>query len=190
VLIGSGLGVQTLAGSRGHVRLPVTALVASSVITVAGCGGGTSLPHSLPPLHSAIPPTSPEPSSNTKATSPANVVRRYYAALNNLHVRMDPASFGRLFSPGCPCQAQVRAVLRAQRKGLHYIDRVHLIKLTTTHDSQRVADVLVSFNAAVGGLVVSTGRHVTSAPPALDVHRDFVLLRDHGRWKIERIEVV
>jgi hypothetical protein len=102
---------------------------------------------------------------------------------------MDPAGFAAIFTKSCACRAQVRAVRRARAHGEHYIDQVHIIKLTPNLDGSRSADVLVSFNASAGGLVDGNNRRLTSAPAARGVHRDFELAKVDGVWLISRLVV-
>lgn len=195
MLIGSGLGAQTPTGSRGHVRLPVTALVASSVITVAGCSGGTSLPRSLPPLHSATPPARHEPRSTSTTHRPVSeraavalAVRHYYDVANNLRHDMRADGLAALFTRDCPCRAQARAVRRAARLGEHYIDHAHINALRANLDGPGIADVLSDVNTSRGGLRSQDGGVVTSVPATRHLRRDFRLERVHGQWLIDQID--
>lgn len=177
------------------------ALAGGTLLGVAGCGAGSSAaPHTLPPLSispsaapsvtAASPSTPATTGKKAELAAATAVVRRYYAVLNDLHKSMNADDFATLFTRTCPCQQQVRAVRLAKAKGEHYIDQVHLIKMTPSVDGPNSADVLVLFNARVGGLVDRHNRQLTSAPAARNVHRDFALAKRGGRWLISRLEVV
>ena len=71
-----------------------------------------------------------------------------------------------------------------------YIDRVHVLKYTPSVDGPGVADVLVLFNAAKGGMVGPNNQTLSYAAPAQRVHRDFLLVHVEGRWLIARITAV
>jgi hypothetical protein len=118
------------------------------------------------------------------------VVRRYYAALDQLPSDMDPRPLAVLFAPGCACRAQLRAVRRARRRGEHYVDQVDINALVPSRDGPGSADVLADVRASRGGLVSASGQRLTSVPAKRHLRRVFRLVRRRGSWQIAAIEAV
>jgi hypothetical protein len=183
--------------SRSRRLLLSTVLVAAG-IGASSCGGdSTSAPTTLPVLHaSSLRPSAsaagfgtPSAASGRQAerATVTAIVRRYYQALNNLHVRMDAGALGALLTTSCPCRQQVRAIRSAKSKGEHYVDHVDIIKLIANLDGPKLADVLAIFDARRGGLVDVRGHHVTSAAATKGTQRDFVLVERGGIWLIDQI---
>ncbi len=172
------------------------------VATLSGCASGaTSGPQSLAPHHTpptasiAVPTAGPGTppllaGQATQLAAATSVVKRYYSVLNNLHDDMNAEGWSAIFTPKCPCQIQARSVRYARSRGERYIDRVHVLKYTPSVDGPGVADVLVLFNAAKGGMVGPNNQTLSYAAPAQRVHRDFLLVHVEGRWLIARITAV
>lgn len=172
------------------------------VAALSGCASGpTSGPQSLAPHHppptvsiavpTAGPGTPPLPAGQAAQLAAAtSVVKRYFAVLNNMHDDMNAEGWSAIFTPKCPCQVQAASVRDARRRGEHFIDRDHVLKYTPSVDAPGIADVLVLFNAAKGGLVGPNDQTLSYAPPAKRLHRDFLLVHAGGRWLIARITAV
>jgi hypothetical protein len=169
---------------------------------VTACGANASAgPQSLPALHpsagasaglSARPAptrgTTPTDNRKTELAAATAVVRRYYAIANDLPRNMDANALAALFTSGCPCQAQARAIRQAAARDEHYVDQSQFNALRPSLDEPGYADVLVDLNVSRGGLSTARGQRVTSVPPANHVLRVFRLKRDAGSWLIFRID--
>jgi hypothetical protein len=181
-----------------RVRLNcLLACAASLTMTLAACGGSSSAPKSLPTLPSATDPAptsaSPTPTATSKKAELAAakaVVVRYFSVVNAMHIHMDAQALDALFTKDCTCQAQVRAVRRAAKRGEHYTDHASINAIRPNIDGQDLADVLVDYDTRRGGLVDSTGHRVTSTTPKKHVRWVFRLQRLAGDWRITRIEIV
>jgi hypothetical protein len=165
-------------------------LLAAGIVLLSACSSSGSTPRTLPRLSttpaaatSAAPPTS----KAAELAAVKAVVRRYYALLNALHERMDPAPFAALMTPDCVCRAQVNAIREARDRNQHYIDTVRLVSLTAAMETDSRADALVQYDARRGGLVDSAGRHVTSTRALAGVKRFFILEKVNGHWLISEI---
>jgi hypothetical protein len=192
-------------------RYAVILAIATVLVSLAACGGGSSGPATLPALSSSVagptptatvaspvatpsPTTPPTPSG--RATRKAElaaataVVRRYYAIANELRTHMDAGALAMLFTRSCPCQQQVRAIRAAAARHEHYIDQARLNVLRPELEGTNTASVLVDFDAGRGGLATRSGRQVTSAPAKNHVRRVFRLERTGARWLIFEIDAV
>lgn len=178
-----------------HRRLfGFAALLAMTTSTIACAHNGSSSPRSLAAV------TNPSPSAAHPSTSRQHVlpprqgvtaaIHVYYRVANHLRQRMDATRLASLFTPGCSCQAQVRAVRRGEARGEHYIDHANLNAVRVTIEAPTLATALVDLNASTGGLVTADGTVVTSAPPRRHIERLFHLRRLRGRWLIDQIDAV
>jgi hypothetical protein len=188
------------------VATAAAAAAATAVLGVAGCAnpapaGPRSLP-ALPALRAATG-ASPGAAGSSSPAPPAGlpagsriaeraaataVVRHYYAIANHLPHHMDYRALAAIFTPGCFCRVQVRAVRSAASHGEHYIGWATLNSVVTTIDGPGLADVLVDLNVSRGGLVTSGGRPVTAVPPKRHLKRVFRLEHAGRGWLISAIE--
>jgi hypothetical protein len=179
------------ADRRHGLVVGLVAVVAAGLLaSLSGCSGGGSAPRTLPPLSTtpaAETTSSPPTSKAAELAAVKAVVRRYYALINDLHDRMDPAPLAQLMTASCTCRQQLEAVRSAARKGQHYIDTVRLVSLTAALETRSQADVLVQYRALRGGLVTADGRPVTSTKPRAGIKRFFVLQKIGGTWLIAEI---
>ena len=181
---GAGL-VPVVIFYRVHGRW-LTAALALVAALVAGCSADPGHPTVLPtpsttPTHSATPTVS-------DLEAAADVVRKYYALLNQLRTNMTPDGIAALMAPQCPCREQLAAITEARSHGEHYIDHVRLASLTPTRDSSTEVSILVQYDADRGGLVDRHGRPVTTSQPRKGIKRLFHVALISGRWLIASIE--
>lgn len=101
---------------------------------------------------------------------------------------MAAGALSSLLTPACPCQAQVRAIRRAARRGEHYVDHASLNALRPSVEGPQHAFVLVNLDTGRGGLMTQDGSRVTSAGPQHGIQRVFRLVDVGGRWLISQIE--
>ncbi|MBV9293307.1 MAG: hypothetical protein JO222_12715 [Frankiales bacterium] len=177
------VGLRRMVGALG---------LAALLAACPACSGSGSTPQTLPPVSG-----SPTPSASATATSrqaelaaAEAVVRQYFSLVNRLRVRMNAAAIGRLMTPDCRCREQVAAIRDAARRGEHYVDHASSVTLTPAFQDQRAVQVLVSYNASVGGLVDSHGRRVTTSRPRRGVKRLFSLRLVSDHWLIASIGAV
>jgi hypothetical protein len=176
----------------------VVAVLAALVL--AGCDQrGDAGPQALPAaaVRAIAPDRSPSPAAVIgpgAGAGPArglvastSTVRRYFAVVNNLHRDMDPRALAALFTGGCRCRAQVRAVRSAARLGEHYIDHATVLALRPSHEGPGYLGVLADYRTASGGLVDGDGRRLTTTR-ARRVRWEFTLRRTGSRWLISDIE--
>jgi hypothetical protein len=157
------------------------------VVLVVGCSSDPGHPTTLASL-TATPTASASPTpSTTDLEAATNVVRRYYALLNELVKTMDPRDLASLMARTCPCREQLAAISVAHSKGEHYVDHVELVSLTPVRDTSIEVSVLVEYNADRGGLVDARGRPVTTSAPRKGVKRVFRVIRQANRWLITDI---
>lgn len=157
---------------------------------VAGCGGTTERAPGLPlhsPLVTASPRSSPTVSPVSARQQVHDVIARYFAVLNRLHVEMKDAALASLLTPDCPCQQQVAAIRTAGSKGERYLDKIRLIALRVNLDGPRSADVLADYRLLRGGLIDASGHRISRVAPHR-VRWDFALRRTGGQWRIDRID--
>jgi hypothetical protein len=180
-----------VADRRRELRAGLAAGGAAACLALlAACGGGGSAPRTLPRLSTtpaAVTSTAPLAGKAAELAAVKAVVRRYYALLNALHKRMDPAPFAALMTSHCVCRAQVNAIREARDRNQHYIDTVRLVSLTAAMETDSRADVLVQYDARRGGLVDAAGRDVTSTRASAGVKRFFILEKTDGHWLIAEI---
>ena len=174
--------------------LATLAALAVALTATAGCGrGGREDASRLPALRPAeltrsAPPAGATDSAGSLAAA-RGVVRRYYAALDGLRIRMRAAPLARLMTPDCPCRAQVDAVRSALRRDERYTDRVRVIRLVAHLDRPGLIDVVVTLDVAHAGLAGPAGR-VTAPTTVHNLHRELLLRRIGNRWLVERVIAV
>ncbi len=176
---------------------PTVALsTAVALAAAAGCGGAGPGAQPAPgPVGAVVAPSAgagnpPGDSHRATLAAVSRVAKRYYAALDHLRVRMDPAPVAALIAPDCPCRAQVRAIEAAIRRGERYTDRVRVRTLLPHLDQADRADVVVSVDVRRGGLLDAAGRRIGAATTTYGVHRELMLRRIGRRWLIERVVAV
>ena len=162
-------------------------MAAALLLLAVGCSGGPGKPTTLPTLTPTATPTPTPTATVSDLEAATNVVRQYYALLNQLPISMDSRGIESLMTSRCPCRQQLAAIAEARSRGEHYIDHVRLVSLTPVRDSSRQISVLVEYDADRGGLVDEHGRTVTSAAPHKAVKRLFRVTRQAGRWLISEI---
>jgi hypothetical protein len=160
----------------------LTVLVA---LLAVGCSADPGHPRTLPTFTATSTPTTTPTTSDRDAAT--QVVRRYYALLNELPKTMDSRGMASLMAADCRCRAQLAAIDTARSKGEHYIDHVELVSLTPVRDTPTQFSVLVEYNADRGGLVDSHGRRVTTSEPREGVKRLFRVALHANRWLIADI---
>jgi hypothetical protein len=156
-----------------------------------GCPAGQLLGRPRPPDGPADPKYDANPQRNPNSVrleAAADVVRKYYALLNQLRTNMTPDGIAALMAPQCPCREQLAAITEARSHGEHYIDHVRLASLTPTRDSSTEVSILVQYDADRGGLVDRHGRPVTTSQPRKGIKRLFHVALISGRWLIASIE--
>ncbi|MDQ1698725.1 MAG: hypothetical protein QOG34_588 [Frankiaceae bacterium] len=156
-----------------------------ALVLLAGCSGDPGQPRTLPHLTPTPTPTATKSVSDLEAAT--QVVRKYYALLNQLPTTMDASGIASLMASSCRCREQIAAINQAKSKGEHYVDHVSLISLTPVRDTSVRVSVLVEYNADRGGLVDAQGRVVSRSSPVKGVKRVFRLARDSDRWLIADI---
>ncbi|HET7309884.1 MAG TPA: hypothetical protein VFJ17_01005 [Mycobacteriales bacterium] len=165
-------------------------LLTAGMVVLSACSSGGSAPRSLPALSTtpaAATSTAPPTSKAAELAAVKAVVRRYYALANQLHRTMDADPLAQLMTPDCSCRQQIQAIRSAAAVHNHYVDTATITSLTPALDSATTADVLVEFDAGVGGLVDASGRVITKSPPRKGIRRLFLLRLVGHQWLIAEI---
>jgi hypothetical protein len=177
------------------------ALAVAALLSMTGCGSGSSSgPGTLPPL-SAPPSTSPSLASPAPSTSAAGgkkaelaaataVVRRYYRLLNAPTSEASANALQALILPNCKCQEIVRSLRSATRKHEHYVGSGHLTALRAAYDSPQQVQILVSFASTKGGLARGDGSFVQHTKAQRNVTENVFVFRTHADWMISEIDLV
>lgn len=118
------------------------------------------------------------------------VARRYYAALDDLRNRMDPLPLSHLLAPDCPCRRQLGAIRAAARRGERYTDRIRVRSVIPHRDGPAVADAVVTFDVAHGGLADHAGHRLGHTVSVRGLRRELVFGLVGERWLIERVVIM
>lgn len=117
-------------------------------------------------------------------------VRRYFQIVNNLRTDMNAGGLAKLMTRDCPCQAQVRAIRSAAALGRVYIGRAHINVMRPNIDGRDVGDILVDYNATMGGELAAGDKRLTTTRSQRHIKWDFAVRRVGHRWLITRIDRV
>ena len=118
----------------------------------------------------------------------AAVVRQYFRIINHLDTDMDAAALARLMTPACPCHKLERSVRDEAAHERHYFGTARLNRVQAHLDGPALGDVLVDFDATVGGVRTAAGAVASRTPARRHVNWDFVLVHRGGTWLINRID--
>jgi hypothetical protein len=166
-------------------------------VVLAGCGGSSSGPHSLPPLSAtptATTSASPSPtatdSKQAELAAATAVVRRYYALLNNLSNRTDITSFTAIETAECSCRNFLQSLRMLQGRREHYFGTEHITALRAVVDDPITAEVLISYDATKGGIASDAGKVVSTVPPIKGAALNYRLTSQGGQWRIFRVDLI
>jgi hypothetical protein len=168
------------------LRVRLSCLLACGVsvaMMLAGCGGSSSAPKTLPTLPSATDPApasaSPTPTATSKKAELAAakaVVTQYYALLNADTTVANAHNLSRLMTANCTCRSVVTSTIRAARRHERFYGKNHL-QTAAPKLNGGVIDVLVVYSYTAGGLEDASGKHISHAPGRRDARFDFRLVR-------------
>lgn len=177
-------------------RVAGAGLLLAVTLAVAGCGGSSSTPKTLPPIRSApatasvTPSATPTASRKERLAAATAVIRRYFALLNAATSVVNAEHLAALMTPECKCRRVALSTLRVARRGQRYYGGTHLLGLRANVDGRSAADVLVRYSNSVNGIATAGGRHLTSNPAKDDNVVDFWLAESNGQWRITSLVVV
>jgi hypothetical protein len=165
------VGVRRFAAASGVALL----------LVVTSCSSSSDQPRQLPPLSTTpvVSTTSPAVLDKKAALAEAEaVVREYFRLLNRLHRGVDERAFTELETPSCPCKKFLVSLRQVQARGDRYFGHATLRGVTPTRDSNKLIEVLASYDSSRGGIRNASGDVVTSSPGRQDVTELFYVRFD------------
>jgi hypothetical protein len=189
----AGLGYFSPVFVAGRHRGLGVGLLLAGMIALSACGGSGSAPRALPALSTtpaADASTAPPTSRAAELAAASAVVKRYFAVLNGLAENMDAAPFAAIEAPTCACREFVRSVRDVAARNETYFGTARIRGLTPAIDSPELVEVLVTYDASVGGTKDAAGRVVTSSAARNGVTAMFYVVRTGQRWYISKISVI
>ena len=171
-------------------RLGLGTMAAVLALGLAGCGGGSDKPRSLPPLSTPTSTTpSTSPSQNPKAAA-MDAVRAYFHARNQLATDVEAVALQAVTTTDCACRALVRSARKLASEHRHYFGRAVITQMLPSTASATQVQLLVRYDSTAGGVRDDQGQVVSRDPAHHGVKQLFLVKLTAGKWRVAGIVLI